>query len=165
MIAAPQPEIWQVISSPGTLALYDPFCEKNPVVDWRGAHSQDEVHYFNGLILVRRFRSWYEDIGYDLEVGRSDGRTSIVAWRLTTSQVQRTLLRITVFPDLVQHIPMVGRWLPHFFWLRPQLKRYLRSVLRGLEWFVIRGTPVRRNQFGSHRWFSPPNAAGRDGEK
>jgi hypothetical protein len=165
VIAATQPEIWEVISSPGTLALYDPCCEKNPVFDWRGAHSHDEVHYFNGVVLERRFSSWYEDIGYDLEIGRSGSGSSVVSWRLSPFKDRNSSLEITIFPHAVQHIPVVARWLPHYFWLRPQLRRYLRSVLRGLEWFVIRGTPVRRNQFGSHRWFSPPIAAGNDDQK
>jgi hypothetical protein len=34
------------------------------------------------------------------------------------------------------------------------LRRYLSSVTRGVEWWVTRGEPVPRNQFGSHRWFS-----------
>jgi hypothetical protein len=165
VIAAPQPRIWEIISSPGTLALYHPFCEKNPVLEWRGAHSLDEIHYFNGVIIVRHFRSWYEDVGYDLEIGRSGGRKSTVSWRISPVKNGRSSLAITIFPHAVQHIPVVARPLPHFFWLRPQLRRYLRSVLRGLEWFVIRGKPVRRNQFGAHRWFSPPIAAGSDGEK
>jgi hypothetical protein len=156
VIAAPQPKVWEIISSPGTLTLYHPFCEQNPVFDWRGAHSHDEIHYFNGVILVRHFRSWYEDIGYDLEVGRSGGRKSNVSWRINSIKNGHCSLEITVFPHAVQHIPVVARWLPHFFWLRPQLRRYLRSVLRGLEWFIIRSEPVRRNQFGSHQWFSPP---------
>jgi len=38
--------------------------------------------------------------------------------------------------------------------VRPMLSKYLSSVVRGFEWYVIRGEPVPGNQFGSHRWFS-----------
>jgi hypothetical protein len=34
------------------------------------------------------------------------------------------------------------------------LKKYLESVVRGFEWYVMRGEPVPRNQFGRHPWFS-----------
>jgi len=154
-IAAPTAKIWEVISSPGTLPLYHPFCEKNPVFEWPGPESHDEVHYFNGVVLVRRFSGWHEEVGYDLEIGRAGGRSSVVSWRIKPVQDRRSSIGITVFPHALQHIPTVIRWLPHLVRLRPQLKHYLRSVVRGLDWFITEGQPVRRNQFGAHRWFSP----------
>ena len=154
-IAVPVPKIWEVISSPGTLPLYHPFCEKNPVFEWPGPDSYDEVHYFNGMVLARRFSDWYDDIGYDLEIGRSGGRTSFVSWRVTPVKERRTSIEITVYPHALQQVPTVVRWLPHLLRLRPQLKRYLQSVVRGLDWFITQGQPVRRNQFGAHPWFSP----------
>jgi hypothetical protein len=159
-IAAPASKIWEVISSPGSLPLYHPFCEKNPVFDWPGPESHDEIHYFNGVVLARRFTDWHEDVGYDLEIGRAGGRTSVVSWRITPVKERRSSIGITIFPHAVQNIPVVARWMPHLFWLRPQLRRYLRSVVKGLDWFITHGEPVRRNQFGAHQWFSPPIAAG-----
>ena len=44
----------------------------------------------------------------------------------------------------------------HLFRLRPQLRAYLQSVVKGIDWFLTHGEPVRRNQFGTHGWFSPP---------
>jgi hypothetical protein len=153
-IAVPAPKIWEVISSPGTLPLYHPFCEKNPVFEWPGSDSHDEVHYFNGVVLARRFSAWYDDVGYDLEIGRSGGRTSVVSWRITPVKERRSSIEIAVYPHTLQHLPTVARWLPHLVRLRPQLKRYLLSVVRGLDWFITQGQPVRRNQFGAHSWFS-----------
>ena len=163
LIAAPSPKVWEVISSPGTLPLYHPFCEKNPVFDWPGPASHDEVHYFNGLVLVRRFTDWLEDVGYDLEIGRADGKTSVVSWRITPVKDRRSSIGITVYPHGLQQIPIAARWFPHLFRLRPQLRRYLRSVVKGLDWFITHGQPVRRNQFGSHRWFSPSIQVGNGG--
>lgn len=163
-IAAPSSKIWEVIASPGALPLYHPFCEKNPVFDWSGSGSYDEIHYFNGFVLARRFTGWYEDVGYDVEVGREGGKTSVVAWRIRQIKERRTSIAITIFPHAVQHVPVVFRWIPHLMWVRPQLKSYLLSVLKGLDWFISHGEPVRRNQFGSHRWFSPPIAVERPTE-
>ena len=55
-IAAPTSKAWEMISSPGTLPLYHPFCEKNPVYEWPGTGSHDEIHYFNGVVLNQRKR-------------------------------------------------------------------------------------------------------------
>jgi hypothetical protein len=30
------------------------------------------------------------------------------------------------------------------------------SVGKGFEWYVTRGAPVPRDQFGKHPWFSAP---------
>jgi hypothetical protein len=155
VIAAPRNDVWNLISSPGLVPLYHPYCETNPVYEWPGPGSHDEIHYFNGLVLERRFTDWIEDAGYDLEIGRPGGRTSTVSWRIAERDGSRTTLRITVYPHGLQNQPVVIRWLPHFARLRPQLRRYLISVLKGLDWFITRGKPVQRNQFGAHPWFSP----------
>jgi len=153
-IAAPESKIWEVISSPGGLPLYHPFCEKNPVFEWPGPAARDEIHYFNGVVLTRRFTAWYEDVGYDLEIGRDGGRISVVSWRIRPIKERRSSIRITIFPHAVQHLPVITRWAPHLFWLRPRLKSYLQSVVKGLDWFMTHGQPVRRNHFGAHPWFS-----------
>jgi hypothetical protein len=154
-IAVPASKIWELISSPGSLPLYHPFCEKNPVFEWPGADSHDEIHYFNGVVLARRFSAWYDDVGYDLEIGSVGGRSSVVSWRIAAAKEQRSSIKITVYPHALQRVPPVVRWLPHLVRLGPQLGRYLQSVVKGLDWFITQGQPVRRNQFGAHNWFSP----------
>jgi hypothetical protein len=155
-IEAPPSKIWEVISSPGMLPQFHPFCEKNPVVKWPGPESHDEVHYFNGVLLVRRFTDWYENTGYDLEIGRAGGRTSVVRWRIAQIEERQNAIWIAVYPHAIQRVPIVVRWIPHLMWVEPHLKLYLQSVVKGLEFFITHGKPVQRNQFGSHPWFSPP---------
>lgn len=153
-IAAPTERVWEVISTPGNLELCHPFCARNPVTAWPGDGSRDEVHYLSGWVFERRFRRWIEGIGYDLEIGRRDGRTSFVSWRIAPGEDAGCTLMITVYPFLLQNVPLVARWLPHLLYVRPRLGSYLSSVVRGFEWYVTRGQPVARNQFGEHPWFS-----------
>ena len=77
-LEAPASRVWEVISAPGNLETCHPFCARNPVHRWPGADSHDEIHYLSGRVFERRFRSWIEGVGYDLEVGRPGGRTSSV---------------------------------------------------------------------------------------
>jgi len=153
-IAAPAEKVWEAISLPGNLELCHPFCTRNPVAVWPGANSRDEVHYLSGWVFERRFCRWIEGVGYDLEIGRHGGRQSFVSWRILTDGRGRSALRITVYPQVLQHLPVMIRWLPHTLRLRPMLTRYLASVVRGFEWYVTRGAAVPRDQFGSHPWFS-----------
>jgi hypothetical protein len=157
-IAAPAEKVWDVVSMPGNLELCHPFCKSNPVQVWPGPDSQDEVHYLSGWIYERRFLQWFEGIGYDLQIGRRDGRTSFVSWRISPTDERNCTLKITVFPHTLQNIPVVVRCLPHMLRLRPMLKKYLVSVVRGFDWYVTRGEPVPRDQFGKHPWFSAPRS-------
>jgi hypothetical protein len=95
-------------------------------------------------------------VGYDLTIGRHGGQTSFVSWRIIPLNIQSCLLRITIYPYALQIVPLAIRWPPHVVWLAPKLRRYLSSVIRGFEWYVIRGEAVPRNQFGTHPWFSIP---------
>lgn len=153
-IAASQREVWQAISTPGYLERCHPFCAENPVEMWPGEHSRDEVHYLSGWVFERRFCRWIDGVGYDLEIGRRGGRSSFVMWRILPIDTRECCLRIAVYPNVLQHLPVVLRWLPHQLRLRPLLERYLASVTQGVEWYVARGEPVTDNQFGAHPWFS-----------
>ncbi len=155
-ITAPAEEVWGAISMPGNLEQCHPFCAQNPVEVWPGEESRDEVHYLSGWVMERRFCRWLDGVGYDLEIGRQGGGSSFVSWRIMSLGNQNSILRIAIYPHPVQNVPVVIRWLPHILRVRPMLKKYLSSVIRGFEWYVIRGEPVPRNQFGSHPWFSAP---------
>jgi hypothetical protein len=139
---------------PGNLEPCHPSCASNPVHAWPGEASVDEVHYLSGWVFERRFYRWIEGVGYDLEIGRRGGRQSFVSWRIVPVDDQISVLRIAVYPYILQPVPAVVRWLPHLLCVRPMLRRYLSSVVRGFEWYLTRGQPVPRNQFGSHPWFS-----------
>jgi len=107
-------------------------------------------------VFERQFSRWIDGVGYDLDIGRSGGGSSSVSWRITPIDDQNCYLRITVYPQVLQAVPPVIRWVPHLLRVRPLLKSYLSSVVQGFEWYVTRGEPVPRNQFGSHPWFSKP---------
>jgi len=160
-IAAPAGDVWGVISMPGNLEPCHPFCVKNPVEVWPGEGSRDEVHYLSGWILERRFCRWIDGVGYDLEIGRRGGKSSFVSWRIMAVDNQNCILRIAIYPHKLRNVPVAIRWLPHILRLGPMLRRYLSSVVRGFEWYVVRGEPVHPNQFGSHPWFSAPKSSDR----
>lgn len=159
-IGAAANDVWSVISSPGNLERCHPFCRRNPVEAWPGLGARDSIEYYSGWVFERHFTSWTDGVGYDLEIGRKGGRRSAVSWRIREVDHQNCALGITIFPVGLQHIPVVIRWLPHIAFMRPMLRSYLDSVLRGFEYHITTGQPVRRNQFGPHRWFSPPEGKG-----
>ena len=153
-INTPASGLWEAIAEPGCLRDAHPFVASNPVQQWPGADSRDEVHYLNGVCYRREFREWHEGVGYDLEIFHEARLLAWVSWRVTAEDDATSALHITVYPAGLQHLPVAVRWLPHLAVVRPKLRAYLESVVHGFEWSITRCEPVPDNQFGEHPWFS-----------
>jgi len=71
-IQAPAADVWKVISKPGELNKYHPYCRENtPVYKWPGMGSRDGITYYSGLYFERDFIYWREGAGYDLQISPS----------------------------------------------------------------------------------------------
>ena len=132
-IAVNTEEVWKAIATPGNLENSHPFCSSNPVQSWDGVNSHDEVHYLNGWVFERKFCNWIEGVGYDLNIGRYGGRKSFVSWRVIAVNDNESILRIAVYPHILQNVPTAVRYIPHYLYVRPMLKKYLSAVVRGFE--------------------------------
>jgi hypothetical protein len=153
-IATTPANLWAAISAPGNLEHAHPFCAQNPVIAWPGADARDEVHYLSGWIYRRQFTGWIDGIGYDLQIGSQGEHPSQVSWRITDGGSGRADLTITIHPRPIDQIPSLVQRPVQFAYVRPLLRRYLDSVVRGFEWWITTGEPVPKNQFGRHPWFS-----------
>ena len=74
-------------------------------------------------------------------------------WRLEKVD-KGSKLTITIYPFLLSTWPKVFSFLPYYFYINIKLKSYLFSVLSGIDWYIKEKTPVPKNQFGEHSWFS-----------
>tara|TARA_Y100000766_G_scaffold121010_1_gene103935 strand:+ start:302 stop:592 length:291 start_codon:yes stop_codon:yes gene_type:complete len=93
------------------------------------------------------------DEGYDLWIGNDNKKQSFVEWRIK-EEGSGVRLSITVYPYLLSNWPKALSFLPYFLYINIKLKSYLYSVLSGIEWFIDKKTPVPKNKFGKHSWFS-----------
>lgn len=154
-MSASAPEVWGAISMPGNLEYAHPFCERNPVTVWPGCGARDEVHYLSGWIYRREFTNWIDGVGYDLRIGAEGEPPSAVSWRIARVDSGGSSLTITIQPRRLEGA--VPAWLERpaqLMYVRPLLRRYLSSVVRGFESYIASGRPVMKNQFGRHPWFS-----------
>ena len=147
-------EVWKLISAPGNLEKFHPYCARNPVNQWQEHNSKDEVHYYSGLIYEREFCEWIEGIGYDLVIGKRNGEKSMVSWRLKEIRESECKISIEVKSAFLLRYPKVLRFFIHVCWLRPKLRQYLCAVTMGIKWRSENGRDVAKNQFGVHPWFS-----------
>ena len=145
--------LWEVVSSPNYLNNVHPFCKENSIISWNNDHHEDKILYLNDKTYIRKFVSWRAFKGYDLWIGDNNKDQSFVEWRLEKVG-SRSKLTITVYPFLLSTWPKIFSFLPYFLYIDIKLKSYLFSVLSGIDWYIKENTPVPKNQFGKHSWFS-----------
>ena len=145
--------LWKVVSSPNYLNNVHPFCKENSIIKWNNDHHEDKILYLNDKTYIRKFVSWNALKGYDLWIGDNNKDQSFVEWRLEKVG-SKSKLTITVYPFLLSTWPRILSFLPYFLYINIKLKSYLFSVLSGIDWYIKENTPVPKNQFGKHSWFS-----------
>ena len=106
------------------------------------------------MTYIRQFLNWNEGEGYDLIIGEENGLQSYVVWQITELNDNQSSLSITVYPYLLANLNKALSFLPFMLYVRPKLRTYLKSVLRGFAYFVEHGQAVPRNHWGKHSWFS-----------
>jgi len=153
-INVPTEKVWEIISKPGNLELCHPFCKSNPVEKWGGKGSIDYVNYYNGLKYKRIFTNWIDGIGYDLLIGVKFGKQSKVIWRINKIDNSSSELTITIYPYILTQYSKLLLPVIYRCFISPMLGKYLSSVLQGFKFYIIERKPVKKNQFGTHKWFS-----------
>ena len=146
--------VWDLISSPGHLNQFHPFCKENKVLKSKnGTILKDQLIYLNDLTYYRTFKEWRPMAGYTIRIGTKNGKKSDVKWQIIDKGVF-TYVKIIIKPYTSSKIPKLLYPIFHYAVIRPKLKSYLKSVLKGLEYYLTHNKPVPRNKFGNHSWFT-----------
>ena len=146
--------VWKAISRHGNLNLFHPFCKKNKVIEVdENSIKKDILIYLNGIVFEREFYQWEKMKGYKLMIGKKNGKKSKVIWEISENK-DYTTLSIKVFPYKTDKINSLLYPFFFFFYIKPKLKSYLKSVLNGLKFYLYNNQRVVKNQFGKHSWFS-----------
>ena len=153
IISSSKKELWELISSPEHLNLVHPFCKSNESIEWDKKNSKDVLVYLNGMVYFRDFTFWDDENGYELMIGRKRGKKSRVVWKIKSDD-KSVSLRITVYPYLFSNWPRIISLIPYKLIISPLLKSYLKSVIGGINYYLINKKPVEKNHFGKHIWFS-----------
>ena len=86
-------------------------------------------------------------------IGKKNGKKSRVVWDLRPSN-QGVLLSIIVTPYVSKKYNRVLSFLLMKVYVIPLLNKYLENVTKGIKDYVEEGIPIKKNQFGKHKWFS-----------
>ena len=146
-------DLWDIISSPSNLELFHPFCDKNPTLIWPGLNSVDQIYYYSGLILERKFVNWIDGKGYDLSIGKKNEKQSFVSWKIEEIK-NKAKLSVSIYPYLYNEGNKLIDFFPFYLIVRPSLTNYINSVIKGLDYYIETNQKVKKNQFGVHKFFS-----------
>lgn len=145
--------LWEIISKPGHLEHFHPYCKKNEAVKWPGLESQDLLTYLNGKTYKREILEWNVKESFSLMIGEVDGPKSLVKWQFKDNK-KNAKVKITVYPHLLISWPKFFSYLPYKWYITPQLKSYLKAVLCGLKHHAEKEQIIEKNMLASHPWFS-----------
>ena len=164
IMAVPASKLWQGVTSEGHLALAHPYVDQHLHGGSMGIGEKDRIVYLNGLTFERQFTAWEEGLGYDLRIGRPNGKSrSLVEWRINSIDSHQSSLSITVHPDLLRRWPSWLRWVAFRIRVKPQLQSYLDAVTGGIAYWLETGAPVRRSDHPNHPWFGDVKNQGQTG--
>lgn len=155
VIQASVAEVWKLISQPGQLPKYHPYCRENNVFKWPGVGSRDGVTYHSGLYFEREFMCWREGAGFDLQIGQPPGKTAFISWNIRCLGESQSELSIMVSPILESHLHETTKQVYVQTYFGKSVEVYLDSLLRGVEQFVMTGQEVKPRQFGTHPVYAP----------
>ena len=113
----------------------------------------DVLEYLNGLKFIREFQTWNPGKGYSLLIGTKNGKKSYVEWKIR-SKNKKQYLSITVYTHYMREYPKFISFFPYEFMIKPNLKKYLESVIGGINYYLTKNKTVPKNNFGEHNWFS-----------
>tara|TARA_Y100001954_G_C15811287_1_gene605331 strand:+ start:2516 stop:3115 length:600 start_codon:yes stop_codon:yes gene_type:complete len=153
---------WDIITKEKHLELFHPFILRHNGNRLLKNGDKDTITYLNNFSFTREVVYIYNSkkneehnsslYGYDLLVGRN--RKSFVQWILSDNGNLSSTLTIIIYPHTIDSYSKIYKFFILNFYLRPQLKKYLKSVTCGLKFYLETGENVNKNQFGIHKWFS-----------
>lgn len=148
--------LWQIFTTPGHLKKFHPFCKYHQKVkSWKKIGDIDNAEFYSGKEMQRRLIGFKPLESYTIQMQNMDGKNTQVCFSIEKINDKTAKASVHIKTDAYRKIP---RPLWPFFvrlYLRKSYKNYLNSILNGLKYYSETGKPVRRNQFGSHKKFSP----------
>ena len=155
-------KLWEIISKPGHLEQFHPYCKKHETVKWPGIESQDFLTYLNGKIYKREILEWNVKQSFSLVIGEIDGPKSFVKWQFKDNR-KNTKVKITVYPHLLikwpkffSYIPVCPKFQGHHLYIVFEFASYkVKTYLTEDSTFFNIIFPFRLN-LSSHRMLDVP---------
>ena len=86
-------------------------------------------------------------------IGEKDKGQSYVEWEIFNKN-KSVFLKISVYPYFMRNFPRIVSYFPYKLVVIPALENYLKSVIKGINYYLKTNSKIPKNYFGKHKWFS-----------
>src|SRR5699024_3726525 len=154
-VGRPVQDLWGVFTTRGHFKMFHPYCKAHEKKQLSGIGDRDRATFYNGKTMRRVVIEWDEGHSYTIKMDNDDGIDTRVRFCMESQGKSRATCSVRISTDAYRKIPRPIWGLYARFLLFPTFKKYLSSLLSGLDYFLRTGKPVKKNQFGRHWKFSP----------
>ena len=147
-------EIWRIITEKGHLKNFHPYCKSHKQTKWDGEDCRDEVEFYSGNVVNRIVTDWNEGQSFRIRMNKKNGHSTHIKFEIIRLE-NDSFFKLTIETNSFRNKPRLIWHLFAFLVLIPSYKKYLNSICNGLKYYCETGEKVSRNQFGSHKKFSP----------
>ena len=127
----------------------------------------------NGLSVIKKwigiFKKYQLNITFIIEVNPvlkniltqiSPFNNLVLKYISTPFLNQKNLVKMVEYKNNLVGLDIYNKgnkklnWIPFKIFIQPMLKKYLSSVTDGLKYYLENNKKIKKNQFGTHMWFS-----------
>ena len=80
-------------------------------------------------------------------------KTCYISWNVVKISNNKSSLIITAVPYLTFKYKIINQLIFKLY-VKPLLKNYLNSVVKGLKYYIETNNIIKEDQFGKHMWYS-----------
>ena len=147
--------IWKTLTAPNHLLLFNCYIKHHSCVEVATNHS-DECVYNNDTVLIRNLVEFVPNKKLKYKIWfKEELKPSYSTFEILTNDLEpNAIFKLTLETDAYKNVP---RPIWHFiaaFFIIPRLKKYINSILLGMEQYATSKNPPSKNQFGYHKNFS-----------
>lgn len=146
--------LWEVLTESGHLKNFHPYCDYHKKSKWDGIGCKDEARFYSGKLVNREVIAWKDGEYFQIKMNNNDSHRIEVVFEVIEEK-REVFFRVTIDTDAYRKTPRPIWYLVAKFVLVPSYKKYFNSICNGLKYYCETGKKVTRNQFGSHKKYSP----------
>jgi hypothetical protein len=148
-------EIWNALNGEGHLLRFNPYISQHEhSCTWTKPGEHDICTYGSGIKLKRTLVEFRKKsiLKFQLDTGKSKMRN----WSLfeIKADPNATYFRVSYISRAYENVPRPIFPIFLRLILLPKYKKYLAHVCLGMRHYIQTGSSVKRNQFGSIKYFS-----------
>lgn len=147
-------KIWNLLTEPGHLEKFHPFCEYHEKVVYKGIGTKDSGRFASGRKVFREIIAWESGKSYTVLLKNTKQKETNITFLMEELDSETATFSVHIQTKTYKNIPrIIWKWFAKRKIL-PVLKNYLHSLLNGTKYYLETGNNVLPDQFGPLKGYS-----------